>query len=231
MINTRITTPTACFFLLVFSNTSLALNKPLPPVQCYNYPIAKEFLTAPDQALDGTNNQQEHLWLGRIADYAIRQKRRLTFEIMIIAEQLAFKADYPAHALEQVKTSRKIPLASGDLGSFAVYMQINPRNLAQRDNLREFIEDELQQEGALLFASGRVKRLVTFGGQRYPLLTYSQISFGPNYKVALDPRPRLFRSDLPLVAGKAEDSQVAAICNQLKQCRNHWDQAAASSCD
>ncbi len=172
--------------------------------------------------------QDDHLWLGKISSYAIRQKRRLTFEIMIIAEQLAFKLDYPAHALEQVKSSRRILVASGDLGAFAVYMEINPRNLAQRDNLREFIEDELKQENSYIFASGQVKRMVTFSGESYPLLAYSQISFGPDYKIEVDPRPRLFRSDLAAIPQAS--GQLSAVCQQLRRCQNQRDSAAADSC-
>ena len=214
--------------LLSSTHSSLAADNSFPPVTCYNHPIAKDYLANPDLLNIEEELQNDHLWLGKISAYAIRQKRRLTFEIMIIAEQLALKADYPAHALEQVKTSHRIPVANGGLGAFAVYMEINPRNLAQRDNLREFIEDELQQENSHLFVSGRVKRLVTFRGQRYPLLTYSQISFGPDYKIEVDPRPRLFRSDLPAMPDSS--GQLSAICQQLQRCLNRWDQAVVDSC-
>ena len=214
--------------LLLWSGTNFATEQTFHPFSCYNYPIANDYFFNPALVESQQGGSAEHLWLGRISSYAIRQKRRLTFEIMIIAEQLAFKRDYPAHALEQVKSWRRIPVATGDLGSFTVYLEINPRNLAQRDNLREFIEDELQQDSSYLFASGQVSRMVTFRGQRYPLLTYSQISFGPDYKVELDPRPRLFRSDISSAADNSQQSPV--ICDQLRRCMNRWDQAAADSC-
>ena len=218
------------FILLIISRPGQGLRTSAVP-GCYNYPIAREYALNPGLTDADNLSTADYLWLGRVSDFAIRARGRLSFAVMIIAEQLALADDYPAHALEHIQMTRRIRVSAGDLGSFAVYMEINPRNLAQRDNLREFIEQELQQDNAHILASGHVDRMVTFAGQRYPLLAYSEISLSPDFKIVLDPRPRLFRTDIAYgLDQKQTDKRMAGLCKQLRQCENRWDQSAATRC-